>query len=90
MQQEQVINNLLVVYMIVLCSYGPGFQEREGVFYDEIVLPPIPPSSVIPTETNTAYVSTISQTISTARNVAYETTSIPTAKNIAYETHHCS
>ncbi|CAI8021146.1 Neurotrypsin, partial [Geodia barretti] len=49
-------------------------QTRNSAVYDEVVLPPANPSSIIPTEPNTAYVTnTVSQTrpITTEPNVAY-------------------
>ncbi|CAI8051905.1 hypothetical protein GBAR_LOCUS28403 [Geodia barretti] len=52
-----------------------GFQTRNAVVYDEVVLSPTTtPSSVIPTEPNTAYV----------------TTTIPTDQNVAYAVHSSS
>ncbi|CAI8005719.1 hypothetical protein GBAR_LOCUS4371 [Geodia barretti] len=55
-------------------SDAAGLQTR-NVVYDEVVLPPTTtPSSVIPTEPNTAYV----------------TTTIPTDQNVAYAVHSSS
>ena len=54
-------------YFLVV-SLAAVLQTR-NVVYDEVVLPPTTtPSSVIPTEPNTAYVTT---TIPTDQNVAY-------------------
>ncbi|CAI8046218.1 hypothetical protein GBAR_LOCUS25542 [Geodia barretti] len=55
---------------------APSVQTRNAVVYDEVVLPPTS-SSVIPTEPNTAYVTT---TVS-------QTTTIPTDQNVAYGVH---
>ncbi|CAI8046216.1 hypothetical protein GBAR_LOCUS25542 [Geodia barretti] len=57
-------------------SIAPSVQTRNAVVYDEVVLPPTS-SSVIPTEPNTAYVTT---TVS-------QTTTIPTDQNVAYGVH---
>ncbi|CAI7991644.1 hypothetical protein GBAR_LOCUS792 [Geodia barretti] len=51
---------------------GTAHQMRTMPVYDEVVLPPTTSSSVIPTEPNTAYVTTtMSRNITTDHNVAY-------------------
>ena len=62
-------------YFLVVCVFSAAavLQTRNAVVYDEVVLPPTSttPSSVIPTEPNTAYVTTQTTTIPTHQNVAY-------------------
>ena len=66
------IGNFLVVCVFSLAA---GLQTRNAVVYDEVVLSPTTTSSsVIPTEPNTAYV----------------TTTIPTDQNVAYAVHSSS
>ena len=55
-------------------SSGEARQIRSMPVYDEVVLPPTTSSSAIPTEPNTAYVTTTmsrNNNITTDHNVAY-------------------
>ena len=53
-------------------SSGESRQMSSMPVYDEVVLPPTTSSSVIPTEPNTAYVTTtMSRNVTTDHNVAY-------------------
>ena len=55
-------------------SSGTAHQMRTMPVYDEVVLPPTTSSSAIPTEPNTAYVTTTmsrNNNITTDHNVAY-------------------
>lgn len=62
-----------------LYSFTSGSTDPKNVaVYDEVVLPQSTSSSFIPTDTNTAYVSTTPATILTDKNAAYGVSSLNT------------